>query len=264
MPIFYVLSGPDIGKTYELQGGAILGRALECDATLRGTSISRKHARLEKDGDTWTLVDLGSRNGLHQGGSRVEQVQLEEGGTFYVGDLEMRFREEAQGVQLLRKEAKPAPAPEPEIEFGEAEETEDALGIAFEGEELFDSPPPAPAPRAPQPATPDGESRPAPAPRTPAQNKQAERMAAAGIRPSAAAIGKVSDGRPVLQFSKPKGSTGFFSNDLGQYPLPVRLAVGAVVILVFAGLFYFAYRSANSLKGRAVGPELDGAYESEE
>ncbi len=266
MPILYVLSGPDIGRTYELEHGATLGRAIECEATLRGTSISRKHARLEQEGENWILYDLGSRNGLHLDGVRVDRVPMKEGGTFHVGDLELRFRQAAQGVHLTRRAEEPEAFEEPGIEFGdfeEPEQDESPDGILFEGEELFDQAPPVQAHSAPQPAREVRDPKPAEPSTRAKPNRKAERMAAAGIR-TAPSTTKTSDGRPVLQFTKPKASTGFFSNDLGQYPLPVRLAAGAVAILVFVGLFYFAYRSANSLKSRAVGPQMDQEIEAAE
>ena len=50
MPRLYVLSGPDVGRSYAVDDGSVLGRARDCDVALRGASVSRHHARVERDG----------------------------------------------------------------------------------------------------------------------------------------------------------------------------------------------------------------------
>lgn len=40
-----------------------IGRTPECDIVLKGTGVSRQHARLEKTPSGWQVVDLGSTNG---------------------------------------------------------------------------------------------------------------------------------------------------------------------------------------------------------
>lgn len=106
MPRLYVLSGPDVGRSYLVEDGAVLGRARDCEVSLRGTSVSRHHARIEHTNGTWRVVDLGSRNGTFAYGKRVETATLADYGAFRVGKLELRFR-------MDDREAAPAPAPEP-------------------------------------------------------------------------------------------------------------------------------------------------------
>ena len=80
MPEFFCLSGPDMGRSFEVDDGALFGRAPECRVRLRDKSISRQHARLERDGDRWRLVDAGSRNGVFVDDERVVHV----GGDLYL------------------------------------------------------------------------------------------------------------------------------------------------------------------------------------
>jgi hypothetical protein len=58
----------------------ILGRGAECDFVLTDPSVSRVHARLERDGeDRLVLCDAGSLNGIHAGPARIAQLAV--GGT---------------------------------------------------------------------------------------------------------------------------------------------------------------------------------------
>lgn len=69
-----------------------IGRSEECDIALADDeSVSRVHARLEKDGDEWLLVDLGSTNGTFVNGKRVKEVQLQAGDSVEIGDTRLRF-----------------------------------------------------------------------------------------------------------------------------------------------------------------------------
>ncbi|MCA8978880.1 MAG: FHA domain-containing protein, partial [Planctomycetes bacterium] len=92
MPTLYVLSGPEIGRQIEVDDGAVLGRADDCDAVLRHLSVSRRHARVELKRAGWRVVDLGSRNGLFLNGERVKKLFVEDGTEFRLGDLELRLR----------------------------------------------------------------------------------------------------------------------------------------------------------------------------
>jgi hypothetical protein len=48
-----------------------IGRAPSCDFTVPDLSVSRSHARLHKEDDSWLLSDLGSTNGTRLNGWRV-------------------------------------------------------------------------------------------------------------------------------------------------------------------------------------------------
>lgn len=286
MPILYVLSGPDIGRTFDVATGAVLGRTAECDVGLKGTAVSRKHARVEERPEGWYLVDLGSRNGIHLDGRRMAEFALADGGSFEVGDVELRFRIEDSGAQAAplprKREPEPQRAPELEPET-EVELDEDHFSgeIQFEGEELFEQEPSRPAataPGAPRPTPgPGGARTPAPGPGAapqPARGKaapsrEAQRLAAAGIRARPGAeSGRVHDGgRPVLQYARQSASSGPLGADLAQLPLWARVAAGLAAIALFVGLFYGAFVLTGSLKERSFGDAetelVDDAADSE-
>ena len=69
-----------------------IGRSEECDISFPDDgSLSRVHARLDRDGDDWMLVDLGSTNGTFVNGERINEVRLQPGDVIELGDARMRF-----------------------------------------------------------------------------------------------------------------------------------------------------------------------------
>lgn len=92
MPKLYVLSGPDLGRTFEVEDGAKLGRGVDCAVHLRDVSVSREHAKIVREGDGWRIVDTNSRNGVSVDGQRVPSAVLRDGEEFLVGEILLRFR----------------------------------------------------------------------------------------------------------------------------------------------------------------------------
>jgi predicted component of type VI protein secretion system len=65
-------TGPTPGKVFELtQAELTLGREPGNDIVINDGEISRKHARLSLQGDTYMLEDLGSTNGTFVNGQRL-------------------------------------------------------------------------------------------------------------------------------------------------------------------------------------------------
>jgi hypothetical protein len=65
-------SGPTPGKTYPLSKTEIyIGRDISNDIAINDTEISRKHARLTQQGDTFVVEDLGSTNGTFVDAQRL-------------------------------------------------------------------------------------------------------------------------------------------------------------------------------------------------
>jgi hypothetical protein len=80
------------GRRSVLSGERVLvGRSRECDVVLSDPNTSRRHAELRRDGDGWTVVDLGSTNGIKVNGRRVDQVPLQPGDRITLGLTELTF-----------------------------------------------------------------------------------------------------------------------------------------------------------------------------
>src|SRR5512142_1310309 len=65
-------SGPSVGKVYPLDKDEMfIGRDLSNDIVINDPEISRRHARLFNQGNTYVLEDLGSTNGSFVNGQRL-------------------------------------------------------------------------------------------------------------------------------------------------------------------------------------------------
>jgi pSer/pThr/pTyr-binding forkhead associated (FHA) protein len=68
--------GAETGRRWPLDRTRIImiGRGEECDIALPDRQVSRLHARIEWQGDSYYLVDLGSKNGTHLNGQEVRDT----------------------------------------------------------------------------------------------------------------------------------------------------------------------------------------------
>ena len=79
---------------------AELGRSPECAVQLVDDSVSRHHARLtyERASNSYTVMDLGSRNGTRVNGELLsEPRKLADGDAISLGSVSLRFAEEDFG-----------------------------------------------------------------------------------------------------------------------------------------------------------------------
>ena len=74
-------------------GETILGRDPALPATIDDPSVSRRHAAIVCEGDTFHIRDLGSKNGTNVGGVRVSEVprELHDGDVVTLGSVRLTF-----------------------------------------------------------------------------------------------------------------------------------------------------------------------------
>jgi pSer/pThr/pTyr-binding forkhead associated (FHA) protein len=115
---------PASGTPIEIsQDQVLIGREPTCDVVVQDGSVSRKHARLEKRGRNWSVVDQGSANGTFVDSQRVTETTLRAGQELRFGSVTFRVEiegEEAAAATMLTEapeatvvHAAPAPPPRP-------------------------------------------------------------------------------------------------------------------------------------------------------
>lgn len=68
-----------------------IGRRPESNIVLADPNVSRNHAEIRPQGESFMLIDLGSTNGSKVNGVRVAQRLLEDGDEISFGNTKMRF-----------------------------------------------------------------------------------------------------------------------------------------------------------------------------
>jgi len=92
-PALVVRSGGGMaGQSFQpAEGRTLIGRSPECDVFLDDVTVSRRHAELLREGDTFTIRDLGSLNGTYVNRQRIETVMLSEDDEVQIGKYRLTF-----------------------------------------------------------------------------------------------------------------------------------------------------------------------------
>ena len=163
-------SGPAIEITREQ---CLVGRDPTCEVVLSDGSISRKHARIERRGADWAVIDQGSANGTFVDSQRVADVVL-------VAGQELRF-----GALSFR------------VEIEGAGDSAATMGFTAPEATVVATPPPLP----PRPAAPTPAPRPSPPPPAPSVAGARERLR--GSSPPAAPVPQMSAPPPPRKGRSP-------------------------------------------------------------
>ena len=102
-----MLKGPRLGTVYQLKRGRnILGRAPDAEVQITLDGVSRQHARILVEEKACFIEDLGSTNGTHIRGDRIDgRVELQDGDRINLGgEVVLRFAREGELEQRLREE----------------------------------------------------------------------------------------------------------------------------------------------------------------
>jgi len=71
---------------------ASIGRDESCSIFIDANNISRRHAEVQHEGDTFILKDLDSTNGTWVRGNKVDQYILQDGDIFRIGSTQIIFK----------------------------------------------------------------------------------------------------------------------------------------------------------------------------
>lgn len=93
MATLRLIQGFDPGKLFDLTAEkSTIGRSSDCEVSLDVAAVSRRHAVVNRQEDTFVLEDLGSRNGTYINGERiVAPTTLRGGDRIVVCDQEFAF-----------------------------------------------------------------------------------------------------------------------------------------------------------------------------
>jgi two-component system, cell cycle response regulator len=84
--------GPDMGRRWTLGADEIvLGRGSDCDILIDRDSVSRRHARVYRVDDQWSVEDLGSTNGSYINDMPIQRAPLRDGDFVKIGSAIFKF-----------------------------------------------------------------------------------------------------------------------------------------------------------------------------
>jgi pSer/pThr/pTyr-binding forkhead associated (FHA) protein len=92
-PALVVRSGGGMaGQSFQPdEGSTLIGRSPECHVFLDDVTVSRRHAELLRDGETFTIRDLESLNGTYVNRRRIESTVLEDDDEVQIGKYRLTF-----------------------------------------------------------------------------------------------------------------------------------------------------------------------------
>jgi serine phosphatase RsbU (regulator of sigma subunit)/pSer/pThr/pTyr-binding forkhead associated (FHA) protein len=95
MPWLKIVQGEGRGRLFRLdQQVTVLGRDASCEIVLADPGVSKRHARIVRQGDGYFIEDLQSTNGTKVGDDVVAEARhLEDGDLITIGDTQLVFSE---------------------------------------------------------------------------------------------------------------------------------------------------------------------------
>jgi hypothetical protein len=90
--ILVIKKGPDAGMSFTVNREAIsIGRHPESDIFLDDITVSRRHAEIRREGNSYSLLDTGSLNGTYLNRERIDASPLEDGDEIQIGKFRLLF-----------------------------------------------------------------------------------------------------------------------------------------------------------------------------
>lgn len=96
-----IMAGRDAGRAFKLVEGQplLIGRDMGTATRLKDPQVAMLHCQvLAQDGKV-ILTDKGSSGGTHHNNQRIQEVELQPGDIFRVGDTRICFEKKDDGLQ---------------------------------------------------------------------------------------------------------------------------------------------------------------------
>ncbi len=89
-----VVRGPQTGASYEISGDELtIGRSPQCTIFLNDMTVSRMHAKLTREEDSYVIVDENSFNGVWVNNQDVQMKTLSSGDFIQIGSFCLMYEE---------------------------------------------------------------------------------------------------------------------------------------------------------------------------
>ncbi len=96
-----VQNGPNQGLTKSFKTRQVeIGTAPDTELILDDETVSRIHAKILVDENGYALIDMESKNGTYINGLRANEVYLENGSVFKLGETEIKFSLSGEEVEV--------------------------------------------------------------------------------------------------------------------------------------------------------------------
>lgn len=90
--LLVVQRGPGSGSRFLLDADVVTaGRHPDSEIFLDDVTVSRRHADFHREGDSFTVSDVGSLNGTYVNRDRIDRVQLTDGDEVQIGKYRLVF-----------------------------------------------------------------------------------------------------------------------------------------------------------------------------
>jgi len=90
--LLVVQRGPGSGSRFLLDADVVkAGRHPDSEIFLDDVTVSRRHAEFHRNGETFTVSDVGSLNGTYVNRDRIDRVQLKDGDEVQIGKYRLVF-----------------------------------------------------------------------------------------------------------------------------------------------------------------------------
>jgi pSer/pThr/pTyr-binding forkhead associated (FHA) protein len=94
--LLVVLRGPGSGSRYLLDQDVVTtGRHPESDIFLDDITVSRRHVEFRRDGDGYSVHDVGSLNGTYLNRDRIDDARLANGDEVRIGKFRLSYFDDA-------------------------------------------------------------------------------------------------------------------------------------------------------------------------
>jgi len=88
-----VEKGPRAGQEFRLGEVTAIGRSGDNDIILDDPSVSRQHAKVRLEGQSFTIFDLGATNPTRVNGQEIGKHQLVDGDRIEIGSVVLVFKQ---------------------------------------------------------------------------------------------------------------------------------------------------------------------------